>query len=77
MDNTEIQFSLAIPLFNKANSIASTLDYVYRQMWSQFEVVVDDGSSDGGQDIVVNYLIKESGFSNYRMLAYLRPELQA
>lgn len=45
--------SVVIPLYNKATSIASTLDCVMRQSFADWEiVVVDDGSTDGSADIV-------------------------
>lgn len=49
-----MKFSIVIPLHNKAPYIACTLDSVLTQEFKDFEVlVVDDGSSDGGAQIVV------------------------
>ena len=45
--------SVVIPLYNKATSIASTLECVRSQSFTDWDaVVVDDGSTDGSGDIV-------------------------
>ena len=45
--------SVAIPLYNKCSEIARTLQSVFDQTFQQFEIlVVDDGSTDGGAEIV-------------------------
>lgn len=45
--------SVVIPLYNKATSIASTLECVLSQSFTDWEVVVvDDGSTDGSCEIV-------------------------
>lgn len=44
---TNIQISIVIPLYNKQNSIAATLQSVFSQTYTNYEViVVDDGSTD-------------------------------
>lgn len=45
--------SVVIPLYNKKESIAHTLECVLKQTYQDFEVVVvDDGSTDGSAEIV-------------------------
>lgn len=47
------QFSVVIPLYNKAHTIVSTMATVINQIYKNFEVViVDDGSTDNGAELV-------------------------
>lgn len=49
-------FSIVIPLYNKGPHIKRTLDSVLSQTFDRWEaVVVDDGSSDDGPEIVKSY----------------------
>ena len=48
-----MQFSVVIPLYNKQNSIAATLQSVLEQTYTNYEIiVVDDGSTDDSARVV-------------------------
>lgn len=47
--------SVVIPLYNKAHTITRSLTSVMRQEFTDFEVIViDDGSTDNGRDIILS-----------------------
>ena len=63
-----MKFSIIIPLYNKAGFIAQTLASALTQTWTDHEVIViDDGSRDGGADIVAAH-IDGSGDPRLRLI---------
>ena len=51
-----IQFSVVIPLYNKANYIQNCLKSVLKQTHKKFEVIlVNDGSTDGSEAVVERF----------------------
>jgi glycosyltransferase involved in cell wall biosynthesis len=51
-----MKFSVLIPLYNKARYIEGTIKSVLAQTCADFELlVIDDGSNDGGADIVAAF----------------------
>lgn len=49
-------FSVVIPLYNKQEYIAKTIESVLNQSFKDFEIIiVDDGSTDKGVEIVENF----------------------
>lgn len=52
----KIKFSVIIPLFNKEDSIKSTINSVLNQSYQNFEIIiVNDGSTDSSLKIVENF----------------------
>lgn len=55
------KISVVIPLYNKKEYIKNCLDSIFNNTFNDVEViVVNDGSTDGSQEIVVDYLNKYS-----------------
>lgn len=55
--SSNMYISVVIPLYNKQNSIAATLQSVLAQTYTNFEIiVVDDGSTDRSPEIAENIL---------------------
>ena len=56
---TDIYFSIVIPLYNKQNAIAATLQSVLAQTYQNYEVIiVDDGSTDNSAQVVGEFIDK-------------------
>ena len=63
---TDIQVSVIIPTYNRADFLREAIDSVRAQTYTNFEIiVVDDGSTDGTQELVT---------SLYPDVRYLRQE---
>ncbi|NME68173.1 glycosyltransferase family 2 protein [Flammeovirga aprica] len=59
--------SIIIPSFNRANLISETLDSVLYQTYSNWEcIIIDDGSTDGTQKIIQEYVKRDSRFKLYQ-----------
>lgn len=51
-----MMFTVVVPLYNKAKSIGMCIESILKQEMGDFElVVVDDGSTDGGADVVKSF----------------------
>jgi glycosyltransferase involved in cell wall biosynthesis len=62
--------SIIIPTYNRAHLIGETLDSVVAQTYENWEcIIVDDGSSDTTDEVVGEYVIKDSRFKYHH-----RPE---
>jgi glycosyltransferase involved in cell wall biosynthesis len=59
------RFSIIVPAYNRANTISRTLDSLYAQTSTDFEViVVDDGSTDNTREIVSVY-VQQKGLNYF------------
>lgn len=59
----DIKVSVIIPTFNRAHTLGETLDSVVAQSFTNWEcIVVDDGSSDGTDELMRRYIEKDSRF---------------
>lgn len=63
MMNQDILVSIIIPTFNRAHLLNETLDSVLAQTYLNWEgIIIDDHSTDNTDDIVKDYLIKDTRF---------------
>lgn len=62
--------SIIIPTYNRAHLIGATLESILAQTYINWEcIIVDDGSTDNTNEVVNNYVIKDSRFRYHK-----RPE---
>ncbi|RXG13769.1 glycosyltransferase involved in cell wall biosynthesis [Leeuwenhoekiella aestuarii] len=59
--NNKSLVSIIIPTYNRANLIRETLDSILAQTYTNWEcIVVDDGSTDGTDKLLAEYVAKDS-----------------
>lgn len=59
--------SIIVPTFNRAHLIGETLDSIIEQTYTNWEcIVVDDGSTDDTEIIVMDYVNKDVRFQFYK-----------
>lgn len=74
MTNATPLISIIIPTFNRAQLLGETLDSVLGQTYKNWEcIVVDDGSTDNTEMLMVAYKAKDSRFKYYRRPDNLLP----
>lgn len=65
--NSKPQFSIIIPLYNKSKYISKCLRTIQNQTYKNWEcIVIDDGSTDDGGNIVKKIASKDSRIKLYR-----------
>ncbi|MBZ9652109.1 glycosyltransferase family 2 protein [Psychroflexus montanilacus] len=64
--NNQPLVSVIIPTYNRAHLIGETLDSVLAQTYLNWEcIIVDDGSSDNTDEVVSDYVSKDSRFKYF------------
>jgi len=59
--------SIIIPTYNRSHLISETLDSVFVQTYANWEcIIVDDGSTDNTEEIVIQYLKKDPRFQYHK-----------
>ncbi|MTI32488.1 glycosyltransferase family 2 protein [Xanthovirga aplysinae] len=59
--------SIIIPVFNRVNLVSETLNSVLDQSYQHWEtIIVDDGSTDGTQDLIKTFVEKDQRFHFYQ-----------
>lgn len=73
----DILISIVIPLYNKEEYIGRCLDSIFCQNNEHIEIiVVDDGSTDKGCNIVENYKYNNLRLIRKKMEVYLLQEIE-
>lgn len=63
----QLRVSIIIPTYNRAHLIGETLDSVLAQTYPNWEcIIVDDGSTDDTDEVVGEYVKKDSRFQYYQ-----------
>jgi glycosyltransferase involved in cell wall biosynthesis len=58
--------SIIIPSYNRSHLIGETLDSVLAQTYTNWEcIIIDDGSTDATEELIANYIKKDSRFQYY------------
>lgn len=61
-----MKVSIVIPVYNVESYLEECIDSIYNQTYKDFEVIaIDDGSTDGSLEILMNYKNKYSNFYVY------------
>jgi len=61
--------SIIIPVYNQATKLIKTLESLHKQSYQDYEVIiVNDGSSDGVENLCANYLRSLEGSEHYLFL---------
>lgn len=59
--------SIIIPTYNRAHLISETLDSILAQTYANWEcIIIDDGSSDATEQVVLRYVENDSRFQFYK-----------
>ncbi|MEZ5037036.1 MAG: glycosyltransferase family A protein [Chitinophagales bacterium] len=53
---SEILFSIVVPTYNRAHLITSTIESLTKQDYTNFEIILDDGSTDNTAEVIVSFL---------------------
>jgi glycosyltransferase involved in cell wall biosynthesis len=59
--------SIIIPTYNRAQVISKTLESIIAQTFTDWEcIIVDDGSTDNTEEVIDNYIKKDSRFRYFK-----------
>lgn len=68
--------SIVIPLYNKASQIRQTLQSVFRQTFTDYEIViVNDGSTDGSAEVVREIIHEKKSYASSPNSSFQTPPL--